>query len=86
MGMDTVELVMAIENEFQISIPNNIAGTLSRLRDLHGFVVQSLCDRGGQVDPTEVWNRLKRVVIEFSAVREELVVPDAHIVYDLGLD
>ena len=86
MGLDTVELVMAIEDEFKISIPNAIAGRLVRLRDFQDFAVSALRDRGEQVDPAAVWERLKRVAIAQCAFREDQVVPGAHLVYDLGLD
>ena len=86
MGLDTVELVMEIEKEFEISIPDDVAPHLVRLGQFHMFAVQALGARGEPADPAEVWERLKRVVIEFCAVREELVVPEAHIIYDLGLD
>ena len=84
--MDTVELVMAVEDEFKVVIPNEVAPRLARLRDLHAFVVHALGADGDRVDAEEVWNRLKRLIVDFAAVPEEQVVPDAHVVYDLGLD
>ncbi len=84
--MDTVELVMAIEDEFRITIPNAIAPTLVRLGDLHAFVVQTLREHGDTADPAATWERLKRVVMAETATRAEYVVSEAHIVYDLGLD
>lgn len=84
--MGTVELVMAIEDEFRITVPNAIAPTLARLGDLHAFVVQTLWERGDPAEPAATWERLKRVVMAETAIRAEYVVPEAHLVYDLGLD
>lgn len=86
MGLDIVELVMTIEEEFGISIPNEVAATLARLGDIHGFVVQALQDRGESVDPAEVWERLKVIVRRECGIPEKHIVPEAHLVYDLGLD
>ncbi len=85
MGLDIVELVMTIEEEFDVSIPNHVARTLVRLGDIHGFVVKLLQERGEAVDPAEVWERLKLIVHREFAIPEEQIVPEAHLVYDLGL-
>ena len=86
MGLDIVELVVAIEVEFKISIPNAVAAKLAYVGDYQAYVVQALGDRGEVVDPAGVWLRIKRVVIEQCAVDPDLVVPGAHLIYDLGLD
>jgi len=85
MGLEIVELVMAIEDEFEISIPDEVAPHLGRLGDLCSFVVREMRARGDLAEWSQVWERLKRLVVECCAVREELVVPDAHMVDDLGL-
>ena len=86
MGLDTVELVIAIEKEFEISIPDEVMPHLGRLGDICSFVVHEMQARGELADWSQVWLRLKRLVVGFCAVREELVTPDAHMVDDLGLD
>jgi hypothetical protein len=86
MGLDTVELVMFVEDEFQITIPNDVAPTLGRLGDLSAYVVLALRQRSDAVDPGAVWDRLKQLVIREFAIPERIVTPEAHIAYDLGLD
>ncbi len=86
MGLDAVELVLAVEDEFRIVIPNGAASKFVLVGDLHAFAVQALRARGEPADPAEVWGRLKRVFMAKFAFREEQVVPEAHLVYDLGLD
>ena len=86
MGLDTVELVMTVEEEFGVAIPNDAARTLARLGDIHGLVVRLLQGRGESVDPAEVWERLKEIVRRQCGIPEKDIVPGAHLVYDLGLD
>jgi hypothetical protein len=46
MGLDTVELVMRIEEEFGIEIPNAEAPKLAVLGDMHDYIVRALRQRG----------------------------------------
>jgi acyl carrier protein len=85
-GLDIVELFMAVEKEFDVAIPDRVAEELLRLCDLHAFLVAALGQDGRAVDPAEVWGRLKRVAVRLCGFREDEVVPDAHLVFDLGLD
>jgi acyl carrier protein len=41
MGLDTVDLVMAIEEEFGIEIPNTDAPNLAVLGDMHDYIVRA---------------------------------------------
>jgi acyl carrier protein len=86
MGLDTVELVMDVEEEFDVSIPDEVAPTLVRLGDLHAFAVRALEARGEPIDPSAAWERLKSVVRRKFAAQDELLTPETHIVNDLGLD
>jgi hypothetical protein len=87
MGLDTVELVQSIENEFQITIPDDVAPSLGTLGELHAFIVASLQTKTNTaVDSDDAWKRLKQIFIDQFAFRESLLVPSAHIVHDLGLD
>ena len=42
MGLDTVELVMAVEEHFKIEIPDEIAATPETIGQLHNFIVSEL--------------------------------------------
>ena len=63
-GMDTVELVMTIESEFDISIPDDVAATLGRLGDLHAHVVNALQSRNEPVDPAEACERIEAILYD----------------------
>ena len=86
LGLDTVELVMEIEKEFTLHIPDAVASELAVLGDISDYLVGRLRERHGAVDPQEVWNRLHRVCVDFFGIDPKLVTRSAHVVYDLGLD
>jgi acyl carrier protein len=86
MGLDTVELVMAIEEEFSIEIASADAANLGVLGEMHAYILQALRKRGEAPDESELWERLKAIVVDQLGVLSEDVVPSAHVVRDLGAD
>ena len=86
MGLDTVELVMAIEEEFSIEIPNEDAERLGVLGDLQEYIVRALQQRGETPAESQVWQRLSAVVVTQLGVRPEEVTRSAHVVRDLHAD
>ena len=87
MGLDTVELVLAVEEGFQITIPDNIAQTLVTVGALHAFVVAELTRLGRfDGDGDRVFLGLKRLIVHQLGVRPEEVVPTARFVQDLRAD
>ncbi len=90
MGLDSVELVMAIEEEFQIEIPDDIAVKLDTVGKLYEYVLENYhvvhFEIQGQVYEVEVWERVKRVIIYQLGVKPEQVKKEANFVYDLGVD
>jgi acyl carrier protein len=86
MGLDTVELVMAIEEEFSIEIPNADSARLGVLGDLSDYVMAALRQRGETPDEGQVWERLSALVVAQLGVRPEEVTRSAHVVKDLHAD
>lgn len=86
MGLDTVELVMAIEDEFGIQIPSVDAARLGILGDMQNYIVRALRLRGETPDESQVWERLSAVVIAQLGVRPEEVTRSAHVVKNLHAD
>jgi acyl carrier protein len=86
MGLDTVELVIAIEEEFGIEIPNSDAPKLAILGDMHDYIARALRQRGDTPDEGQIWERLRSVVIEQLGVHPDEVRLTAHIVDDLQAD
>ena len=86
MGLDTVELVMAVESEFDLTIADPIAETMLSLGDLQRFVIKTFEHRGEPVDEADVWERIKAIMKRDFGIREKDLRPEAEIVADLGLD
>ncbi len=85
MGLDIVEIVVDIEKEFGVEIPNSEAPHLLRLEDMKKFIVHEIRKRGDKTLAIDIWRRLQAIVVE-RGFRAEEVTPETHLVDDLGLD
>jgi len=91
LGLESVELFLALEAEFGIGMPNQIAHGFRTVGDLADFVALAAGQRAaelGQPHPDEaaLRSRVADVIAEELGVRRELVTPDAELVRDLALD
>jgi acyl carrier protein len=87
MGLDTVEPAIAVEEHFDIEIPDDIALTLDTVGLLRKFVVTQLQrKRLLPVDEAAVFAELRDLICEQTGIRPERVVSDAYFVKDLRLD
>ena len=86
MGMDSVELVMAIEKEFGISIPDSDAAGLVIVGDMHAYIAKAAAKLGHPMNESMVWDSLKRLIVEQIGVHEERITPTSNFITDLGLD
>ena len=87
MGLDTVELVMAVEEEFRLDIPDAAAEKMFTVGDLHSFLVKELrrLERP-EVDEQRIFERLRELICAQLGVKPSAVVPSARFVKDLGAD
>ena len=86
MGLEFVEIVMAVEEKFAIELRDEEGEHLLRLSDLQSRIISKLRDRGEIPDEAEVWNRLRTIVIKTLDADPDQVTPSAHIIYDLKAD
>ena len=86
MGLGSVELIMAIEDEFGVTIPAENAPQLAILGDMHAFIIRKLQQQGRNPDESEVWERLQTMVVKQLGVRPEEVTSEANLFTDLGAD
>ena len=87
MGLDSVELVMSVEEHFNIEIPDDIAGTLVTVGSLHVFVVSELQRLGrNSVNADTVFEELRELICYQLGIKPERVVPEARFVQDLNID
>jgi acyl carrier protein len=84
MGLDTVELVFAVEDYFEITVSNAVAPTIFTVGDLHKYVVAELT-RTGRFggDSSRVYDQLKDIIVRQLGVHPDEVVPTARFVRDL---
>jgi len=87
MGLDTVELIYAIEEHFGIDIPNEVAAKLTTVGDMHEYVYSELRRKGDHaLEHAQVFEALRQVVAEQAGVDPQRVKPEASFVYDLKMD
>ena len=86
MGLSTVELIMAVEDEFGIGHAEADAAKLAVLGEMHAHIVHAIRQRGESPHESDVWERLRAIVVEQLGVRPAEVTRAAHLVRDLGAD
>lgn len=87
MGLDTVELVLSAEDAFEIDIPDEVAGRIFTVGELHEYVVAELIRRGRPgVNRDIVYDLLRNLICFQLGVRPDEVVPSARFVQDLHAD
>jgi acyl carrier protein len=86
MGLDMVELIMAVEEEFGIAIENREAEKLVTVGLLYQLVLDKLRSRGSVATEQELYSQLRELISKQLGVKPEQVVPSAHFIDDLGVD
>jgi acyl carrier protein len=87
MGFDTVELVMAIEEEFGVKIPDADAERMSSVGDVASYVFEQLQRLGRtDIDADSVIERVRAVTVAQLGVDPDVVFPWTRFVEDLGAD
>lgn len=82
MGLDTVELIMAFEEEFGIAIPDADTSELTTPRQVTDYVMSKLA--GERITREQVAAAVRRVIEEQTATYD--FTEDSHFVRDLHLD
>jgi acyl carrier protein len=87
MGLDTVEFILEIEDEYSIRISDAEAENIGRVGELAKFIVTKVIKEQGK--RLEYENVLKRIIdklVQNHAIEREIITPDSHFVRDLLLD
>mgnify|MGYP000064816963 CR=1 FL=1 len=87
MGLDTVEFLVKIEEEYNISIPDEDAYLLGEVGDLALYIVNS-CEQtnGDLIELEPVIDYLKNMLHRDYGIPLEEIHLKSHVVKDLGLD
>ena len=86
MGLDTVELVMAFEEEFEIEIPDASAEAMVTVGDVVDFVASQFLRRGEKVDNIAIYHRVKGITVRHLNVDPDEITRSSRFVEDLGAD
>jgi acyl carrier protein len=86
-GLDTVELVMAIEEGFGLEIPDEKAAKIFTVGDMHAYLVLELRRLARpDLDEEGIFARMRDIICHQTGVKPDDVVPTASFVKDLRLD
>lgn len=86
MGLDTVELVMAVEEEFELEIPDAAAQMMMTVGDMHAFLVTELKRLGREGDSAKVFEQMRAIIVRQLRIKPEKVVLSARFGKDLHVD
>ena len=86
MGLETVELVMALEEEFEISISDSDAEKTVTPRDMGDLIEAKLKDQGRPMDRSDLDEMLREITLEQTGMPESIYHLDAEYIRDLRVD
>jgi len=86
MGLDTVELVMRWEEEFDIEISNEAAEHMLSVRDLRDFVLSEYQRSDRPSDADDIFRRIVQITADQLGLKTEEIGLDTTFVDDLGAD
>lgn len=86
MGLDSVELVMAFEDEFEIEFSNEVAARIRGVRDVVDHVATQLAAQGRPRDRDLVLAMVLVITADQIGVPLDRLSEDTQFVADLGLD
>ena len=92
MGMDTVELLVEIEDYFEINITNIEAENIETVGDFQQCILDKLRNQKSintntpYYEAGDVFEILKQIIHQKLSVPLSKITPFARITYDLGID
>lgn len=86
MGLDTVKLVMAFEDEFEIAIPNDVAARLQTVGDVTEYVWRRLAAEGRPRERDAVLAMVCIITCDECGTRLDELTEATTFVEDLHMD
>ena len=88
-ALDSVELLMDLEEEFGITIGDAEAGQLVAVEDLHTLITRKLSEDGrtdAEIEACDLRTRVSQILVANYAIDPAKIHPGARIVKDLGIN
>lgn len=90
MGLDSLELILAIEKKFDLEIPDADAREMITVGDMYDFVHRALVrraqvTRGPDPDEERLWNDVLDIIVEEIGTERRRLVRGARFIGDLGV-
>lgn len=85
MGLGAVELIMSVEEAFDIEIPDREAEELSTVGQMYAYIINSTAFPR-RWDPNAAWETLRSIIVQQFGVPPEAIAADTDFVRDLGAD
>lgn len=88
MGLDTVELILWAEQEFEIEIADSDAAEILTVGQFAALIYAKLCDIQGSaaLSEAEIFSRIKTFLVTAFKIAPARITADSHFIKDLRLD
>ncbi|NIP38980.1 MAG: hypothetical protein GWO07_09615 [Candidatus Dadabacteria bacterium] len=87
MGLEIVELIISIEETFDIAIDNEEASKVVTVNDCYKLILSNLVKiEDKSWNDEQVWDKMKELLVYQLGVKPEDVIPEADFIKDLGAD
>ena len=85
MELEAVELIMAVEDEFMIEIPDAVAENILSVGQLSSVVQREITRAHREQEEQAVFDRIADIAAHFGGQDRGAVGPDTRLIEDLGL-
>jgi len=88
MGLETIEIVLWAEKEFNIEIPDSDASKIITLNDFASYIALATSAKHGFKAQSKkaIYEKIKQLLITQYRIPAEFIKHEAKFVTDLGLD
>ena len=85
MELEAVELIMAVEDEFMIEIPDTVAENIMSIGQLSTIVQSEMSRAHRELEQHAVFARIADIAAHFGGEDRGIVGPETRLIEDLGL-
>ena len=86
MGMDTVEFVMQVEEDFEINIDEVTAANIFKIKDICIYILNSKKIEINEENIQRVFCKIKQIILDLGMNEEREIKLTSRFIEDLGWD